>query len=88
MEKLIYEHSQRAPDSTVVEDKILSLSYPELLAEAAHLARTLGEVASAVRLSGDTCVPIEPSLPKSRVIMLLGGIHVRRIFVDQEDTAN
>ncbi|KAJ5164745.1 uncharacterized protein N7500_006575 [Penicillium coprophilum] len=46
MEKIIYENSQIAPDSTAVEDKTLSLSYSELLAEAAHLARTLGEVAS------------------------------------------
>ncbi|CAG8908167.1 unnamed protein product [Penicillium egyptiacum] len=46
MEKIIYEHSKRAPNSIAVEDENLSLSYPELLAEAAHLARTLGEVVS------------------------------------------
>ncbi|RHZ54412.1 non-ribosomal peptide synthetase [Aspergillus thermomutatus] len=42
MERIIYDHAQRAPDSAAVEDGNLSLSYAELMAEAAHLARTLG----------------------------------------------
>ncbi|KAJ5480266.1 hypothetical protein N7530_005775 [Penicillium desertorum] len=106
MEKIIYEHSQEAPNSIAVEDGNLSLSYPELLAEASHLARTLADVVSgeligillgpgihqivaqlAVRLSGGTCVPIEPSPPQSRIIALLGDIGVRRVFVDEVDTA-
>ncbi|KAF3013821.1 putative secondary metabolism biosynthetic enzyme [Penicillium rubens] len=106
MEKIIYEHSKNAPNSIAVEDGNLSLSYPELLAEASHLAHTLGDVVSgelvgillgpgihqivaqlAVRLSGGTCVPIEPTLPKGRIIALLGDSGVRRVFVDEEDTA-
>ncbi|KXG52110.1 Male sterility, NAD-binding [Penicillium griseofulvum] len=107
MEKIIYEHFQRSPNSIAVEDRDLSLSYAELLAEAAHLAGTLGVVVSgeligillgpvihqivaqlAIRLAGGTCVPIEPSLPKSRIAALLGDIRVRRVFVDKEDSAH
>ncbi|CAG7979510.1 unnamed protein product [Penicillium nalgiovense] len=106
LEKIIYEHSQEAPNSIAVGDGNLSLSYPELLAEAAHLSGSLDEVISgeligillgpgihqivaqlAVRLSGGTCVPIEPSLPQGRIIALLGDIGVRRALVDEEETA-